>query len=70
MQDFCIGAQNRGMSAFREVALSLGKPIEKALEKCAEDWAKNSIPDWEMIGFCARQQASAYYKINAPSSHE
>jgi hypothetical protein len=50
-----------------KAASELGKPIEKALELCTEQWTDNRLPNWEMIGYCATKQAQAYRSLH-PSS--
>lgn len=60
MQQHCLKEQAAGMLQFKAVSDELGKPIEKALEKCTEAWTKDRLPDWQMIGHCAVEQATAY----------
>lgn len=66
MRSHCMKEQAAGMLQFKSVSDSIGKPIEKALQKCAEDWTKNRLPDWQMIGHCASEQAAAYRSLNRP----
>lgn len=68
MQEFCLKAQAKGMLQFKAVAETMGKGFEPTLEKCTEEWTKNRIPDWMMIGFCATSQAGAWQRMNPPSS--
>lgn len=67
MQGYCLRQQAEGMLTFRRIAIEMGKPFEKTLENCTEDWTKNRMPDWQMIGHCAKEQADAYRAINATS---
>lgn len=60
MQGYCLKEQAKGMMQFKAVSDSIGKPIEKALENCTEQWTKDRLPDWQMIGHCALEQAAAY----------
>lgn len=64
MQAYCVKQQATGMVEFKDVSDQLGKPIEKALEKCTEQWTKDRLPNWQMIGYCATQQAAAYRTLN------
>ncbi|MES2902829.1 MAG: hypothetical protein V4696_01465 [Pseudomonadota bacterium] len=68
MQGYCVKGQAEGMLKFKAASASVGKPLEKALEKCTEQWTKNRLPDWAMIGYCANNQAEAYLKLNSPPS--
>lgn len=65
MQEFCLKGQAKGMVQFKAVSDELGKRIEPTLEKCTEEWTKNRIPDWQMIGFCAKTQADAFRRLNS-----
>lgn len=67
MQGYCLKQQAKGMVQFKSVSDDLGKPIEKALEKCVEEWTKDRLPDFSMIGYCATRQAEAYRSLH-PSS--
>ncbi len=64
MQEACLKWQAQGMMDFKNASDAVGKPLEKALEKCTEEWTKNRIPDWQMIGWCAKQQETAYRRLN------
>lgn len=69
MQEHCLKGQAAGMVQFKAVSDEIGKPLEKALETCTEEWTKDHIPDWRMIGYCATKQADAYRALNsAPPS--
>lgn len=68
MQAYCRHQQNIGMAQFKAVSDDIGKPIEKALEKCTEEWTRDRIPDFQMIGHCAVEQGVAWHRINGPSS--
>jgi hypothetical protein len=35
-----------GMLQFKAVSDELGKPIEKALERCTEEWTKDRLPNF------------------------
>jgi hypothetical protein len=65
MQNYCLKGQAEGMLRFKAASDTIGKPLEKALEKCTEQWTKARVPDWSMIGYCAKNQADDYLKINA-----
>lgn len=67
MQRYCQHQQNVGMLQFKAVSDDLDKAIEPALERCAEDWTHDRLPDWQMIGYCAIQQGTAYRRINGLS---
>jgi hypothetical protein len=67
MQAFCLKQDAAGMLQFKAVSDELGKPIEKALERCTEQWTADRLPNWQMIGFCATKQAEAYRSLR-PSS--
>lgn len=60
MQAYCMKQQRIGMLQFKAVIDELGEPIEKALEKCTEEWTNDRVPDWQMIGYCATVQAKAF----------
>lgn len=64
MQRQCLKEQAAGMLIFKDVAVRFGKPLEPALEKCAEDWTKDRVPDWQMIGHCAAEQADAFTRLD------
>lgn len=64
MQAHCWREQNRGMLQFKGVAEEFGPRLHKALEKCTEDWTKDGLPDWQMIGFCAVEQARGYIQVS------
>ena len=68
MQSYCWHQQNVGMLQFKAVSDDLGKAIEPALERCAEDWTKDGLPDWQMIGHCAVEQGTAYRRVNGLSA--
>jgi hypothetical protein len=63
MQEHCFGGQVRGMAQFKAVSDDLGKAIEPALETCAEEWTRERLPDWQMIGHCAVTQAEAFRRL-------
>jgi hypothetical protein len=67
MQGYCMKQQATGMLAFKEASDSIGKPLEKALERCTEEWTKDRLPNWEMIGYCATKQAEAYRNLHPAS---
>jgi hypothetical protein len=67
MQEYCLKQQAAGMLAFKDASDSIGKPLEKALEQCTEDWTKDRLPDWEMVGMCASKQAEAYRNLHPAS---
>jgi hypothetical protein len=64
MQEYCLKQQAEGMLQFKQVAESLGAPFEPTLEKCTEEWTKDGMPNWQMIGYCAKTQADAYRRLN------
>lgn len=64
MQAHCLKEQAAGMVQFKQASDSIGKPIEKALETCTEEWTRDRLPDWQMIGHCAQTQADAYRRLN------
>lgn len=68
MQAYCLRQQAAGMLQFKAVSDELGKPIEKSLERCTEEWTKNRVPNFAMIGYCATRQAEAYRSLRRPSS--
>lgn len=63
VQGYCLAWQTEGMRDFKYASDTIGKPIEKALEKCVEDWTSAGIPNWQMIGYCARTQATAFRRL-------
>ncbi len=65
MQGYCLKQQAEGMLKLKAASDSIGKPLEKALEKCTEEWTKERVPDWQMIGHCAETQADAFRKLNS-----
>jgi hypothetical protein len=67
MQAYCVKQQAAGMLQFKAVSDELGKPIEKALKRCTEEWTKDRLPNFAMIGYCATRQAAAYRSLH-PSS--
>ncbi len=64
MQSACLKWQAEGMLKFKAANDSGGKPLEKSLEKCTEEWTKNRVPNWQMIGWCAERQVTAYQELN------
>jgi hypothetical protein len=66
MQEYCLKQQAAGMLQFKQVSDELGKPFEQTLEKCTEEWTKNRMPDWQMIGYCATEQAKSYRALSQP----
>jgi hypothetical protein len=64
MQDYCFTQQVQGMAEFKAASEAIGKPLERALEKCVEEWTKDRIPDFQMIGYCAKTQAESYRRVN------
>lgn len=64
MQRHCLQQQVAGMQKVKAVYDDLGDAFNPTLEKCVEEWTKDRIPDWQMIGYCAGQQAEAYRQIN------
>lgn len=66
MQAYCLKEQTAGMLQFKAVSDDIGKPIEKTLEKCTEDWTKDGLPDWQMIGHCAVNQGAAFRRLDRP----
>jgi hypothetical protein len=65
MQEYCLQQAATGAFQFKQVYDELGKPFEKTLEKCVEEWTKKGIPDYQMIGYCAKTQADAYMRLNS-----
>lgn len=65
MQEYCLRGQAAGMLQFKAASDELGKPFESTLEKCTEEWTKDRIPDWQMIGDCAAKQAEAFRRLNS-----
>ena len=68
MQEHCLREQRVGMLQFKAVSDDIGGPIEKALERCTEEWTRDELPDWQMIGHCAVTQGVAFHRVQA--SHE
>lgn len=64
MQKHCLETQVEGMRKFVASSRSVGRPLDKALEKCVEQWTKSGRPDFMMIGHCAEEQAEAYRNLN------
>lgn len=64
MQAHCAKMALEGMQQFVAASKSVGRPLDKALEQCVEQWTKNRVPDWAMIGYCSKQQADAYLALN------
>ena len=64
MQAYCVKQQAKGMLQFKAVSDELGKAIEPALEQCTEEWTKDRLPDFAMIGYCASKQAEAYRSLH------
>jgi hypothetical protein len=67
MQDYCFRQAVEGMSEFADASRAVGRPLDVALEKCVEDWTKAGVPDFRMIGYCAKQQAEAYRLVHPGS---
>ena len=67
MQGYCLRGQAEGMLKFKQASEETGKPLEKALERCTEEWTSDRLPDWSMIGYCAEKQAQSYRALNPPS---
>jgi hypothetical protein len=67
MQNYCLDQQLKGMLQFKAVSDDLGTKIEKALERCTEEWTRDRLPDWQMIGHCAVEQGTAWHRIKNPS---
>ncbi len=65
MQKHCLKGQAEGMLKFKTASDSVGRPLDKALEKCTEEWTKARVPNWQMIGYCAGKQAEAYRSLNS-----
>lgn len=63
MQEHCLEQQVKGLQEFLDAA-AVGKPLDKALRTCVEEWTKERVPDFQMIGYCAKQQAEAWRRIN------
>jgi ferredoxin len=66
MQAYCLKQQAQGMLQFKAVSDELGKPIEKALEHCTEEWTTDRLPNFAMIGYCATKQAESYRSLRQP----
>jgi hypothetical protein len=64
MQEFCIQQQIKGMADFKAASESVGRPLDAALEKCVEEWTEHGVPNWQMIGFCSKQQADSYLRLH------
>ena len=67
MQSYCWREQHGGMLQFKAVSDDFGPRIEKALEGCVEQWTADGLPDWQMIGYCAAEQAKGFVRVNEPS---
>lgn len=63
MQEHCLKLAAQGMVELKAVHDEFGTKLEKALEECVELWTEDRLPDWRMIGYCAKQQADAYERL-------
>ena len=66
MQDYCLKQQVEGMAQFKAASESVGRPLDRALERCVSEWTKAGVPNWQMIGYCSKQQAESYRKLHPP----
>lgn len=66
MQAHCLDGQYVGMAQFKAASDDLGRAFEPTLEKCTEEWTRERLPDWQMIGHCAVTQAVAFRRLHRP----
>jgi hypothetical protein len=64
MQDYCFSRLWKGWASLSPRAAPIGRPLDQALENCVEEWTKAGVPDFRMIGYCAKHQAEAYRKVH------
>ncbi len=63
MQEYCADQQNVGMREVKRAYDEFGSRIAPTIENCVSQWTRDRLPDWAMIGYCARQQADSYRRL-------
>jgi hypothetical protein len=61
MQDLCTRHAVQGVARFEQARKALGDKIEDELGGCIYVWTTNDVPDWGMIGACAKVHADSYH---------
>ncbi|HEY8593278.1 MAG TPA: HIRAN domain-containing protein [Sphingomicrobium sp.] len=64
MQRLCQQAEIDGMRRFRDASQRVGRPLNKALERCVEEYTTAGIPNFTLIGLCAQSEADSYLAFN------
>ena len=60
MQDLCKEHGAQGVVRFEKARKALGDKIEDELGGCIYVWTTDDVPDWGMIGACAKAHADSY----------
>jgi hypothetical protein len=64
MQEYCLGQQRDGINQYIDVRDSMGVRLKAALRRCVDEWAPPGDANFEMVGYCAKQQADAYHRLH------
>ena len=59
-QDACKAHGAEGVVRFEKARKALGDKIEDELGSCIYVWTNDDLPDWGMIGKCAKVHADSY----------
>ena len=60
-QDLCKENGAQGVIRFEKARKALGDKIEDELGSCLYVWTTDDLPDWSMIGKCAKVHADSYH---------
>jgi len=60
-QDSCKAHAAEGVVRFEKARKALGDKIEDELGSCIYVWTNDDLPDWGMIGKCAKVHADSYH---------
>ena len=60
-QELCKGNGAQGVIRFEKARKALGDKIEDELGSCMYVWTTDDLPDWSMIGKCAKVHADSYH---------
>lgn len=60
MQAYCMEQQVAGMRETLAIRDKYGVALSKAQAACVLEWTKDGLTDWNMVGYCSRQQAAGY----------
>ena len=61
VQDSCKQHGAEGVIRFEKAREALGDKIEDELGSCIYVWTNDDLPDWGMIGKCAKVHADSYH---------